>query len=76
VHIILPELLEHLFADSGDWLVYRRVYLPKVEGPLYVVAYQSKGYDEPVILLTDMVVENKNLALQMRNRYARGCAGP
>jgi len=75
VHIILPDLVEHLFADSGDWLVYRKLYLPGVEKPLYIVAYQSKGYDEPVILLTDMVVDDKDLAVQMRNRYARRWAG-
>ena len=75
VHIILRELVEHLLADSADWLVYKKVYLPDGKQPLYVVAYQSKGYDEPVILLTDMVVENRDLALQMRNRYARRWAG-
>jgi hypothetical protein len=75
VHIILRDLVEHLFADSGDWLVYRKVYLPGVEKALYIVAYQSKGYDEPVILLTDMVVENQYLAVQMRNRYSRRWAG-
>ena len=75
VHIILPDLVEHLFAESGDWLIYRKLYLPGIEKPLYVVAYHTKGYDEPVILLTDMVVEDRDLALQMRNRYAKRWAG-
>lgn len=75
VRIILRDLVEHLFADRGDWLVYRKLYLPGIEKPLYVVAYQSKGHDEPVILLTDMVVEDRDLALQQRNRYARRWSG-
>jgi hypothetical protein len=75
VHIILRDLVEHLFADSGEWIVYRKVYLADADRPLYVVAYYTKGYDEPVILLTDMVVENLEQALQMRNRYARRWAG-
>lgn len=75
VPLILRDLVDHLFADSGDWLVYRRVYLSAVERPLYVVAYHTKGYSEPVILLTDLVVENRDLALQQRNRYAGRWAG-
>jgi hypothetical protein len=75
VHIILRDLVEHLFAESGDWLVYRKVYLPTVKKPLYVVAYRTKGYDQPIILLTDMVAENKELALGVRNRYAKRWAG-
>jgi len=75
VRMILRDLVEHLFADSGDWLVYKKVYLPGVDKPLYVVAYHTKGYHEPVILLTDMVVENRDLALQQRNRYARRWVG-
>ena len=76
VHIILRDLVEHLFADNpGQWLVYKKVYLPNTNKPLYVVAYHTKGYDEPVILLTDMVVENSEQALQIRNRYARRWVG-
>jgi hypothetical protein len=76
VHIILRDLVEHIFADNpGQWLVYKKVYLPNKDKPLYVVAYHTKGYDEPVILLTDMVVEDSEQALQMRNRYARRWAG-
>lgn len=76
VHIILRDLVEHLFADNpGQWLVYKKVYLPGANKPLYVVAYHTKGYDEPVILLTDMVVEDRDSALQMRNRYVRRWAG-
>lgn len=75
VHIILCDLVEHLFADSGDWLVYKKLYLPTAKKPLYVVAYRTKGYEKPVILLTDMVAENRDLALQIRNRYAKRWAG-
>jgi len=45
--------------------------LPGVEKALYGVAYYTKGYDEPVILLTDMVAEAFDLALLIRNRFAR-----
>ena len=75
VHIILRDLVEHLFAQSRSWLVYRKVHLPDIDKPLYAVAYHTKGYDQPVILLTDMVVANKDLALQVRNRYARRWVG-
>jgi len=75
VHIILRDLVEHLFADSGDWLVYRKLYLPTVKKPLYVVAYRTKGYEQPIILLANMVVEDRELALQVRNRYAKRWVG-
>ena len=76
VHIILRDLVEHLFAESRSWLVYKKVYLPDIDKPLYVVAYRTKGYDQPVILLTDMVVvENRDLALGVRNRYAKRWVG-
>jgi hypothetical protein len=72
VHIIMSDLVEHLFAHNpGQWLVYKKVYLPDIDKPLYVVAYWTKGYDEPVTLLTDMVVESFDQALQIRNRFAR-----
>jgi hypothetical protein len=75
VHIILRDLVEHLFAESRSWLVYKKIYLSDMNRPLYVVAYHTRGYDQPVILLTDMVAENFELALQARNRYARRWAG-
>jgi hypothetical protein len=75
VHIILRDLVEHLFAQSRSWLVYKKVYLPDIDKPLYVVAYQTKGYERPIILLTDMVVENRDLALGVRNRYAKRWVG-
>lgn len=75
VHIILRDLVEHLFAKSRDWLVYRKVYLPDIDKPLYAVAYQTKGYEHPIILLTDMVVENRDLALRVRDRYTKRWVG-
>jgi len=75
VHIILRDLVEHLFAQGRSWLVYKKVYLPGIDKPLYAVAYHTKGYDQPVILLTDMVVENKDMALRVRNRYTKRWAG-
>lgn len=75
VHMILRDLVEHLFAQSGDWLVYKKVYLPDINKALYVVAYHTKGHDQPVILLTDMVVEDRDFAVQVRNRYAKRWVG-
>jgi len=75
VHIILRDLVEHLFAASRSWLVYKKVYLPDTDKPLYVVAYQRQGYERPIILLTDTVVENRDLALGVRNRYAKRWVG-
>ena len=71
VHIILRDLVEHLFAETGSWLVYKKVYLPDVDKPLYVVAYRTAGHDQPVILLSDMVAENFELALRIRSGYVR-----
>jgi len=71
VHLIVRDLVEHLFARNGDSLVYKKLYLPGVEKPLYVVAHRTKGYDEPVMLLTDMMAENFQPALQVRNRFAQ-----
>ena len=70
-HLILSDLVEHLFAASGNWLVYKKVYLPGLHKPLYVVVYRARGCQEPVILLTEMMAENFELALQIRKRYAR-----
>ena len=75
VHIILRDLVEHLFAESRSWLVYKRLYIPDTDKPLYVVAYKRQGYEQPIILLTDMVVENRDLALGVRNRYSKRWVG-
>jgi len=71
VRMVLSDLVEHLFAQSGSWIVWHKVYLPGIDKALYVVAYRSKGEDQPVILLTDMVVEDLDMALQIRGRYIR-----
>jgi hypothetical protein len=71
VHILLRDLVERLFAQTGTWLVYTRLYLPNVRKPLYVVACQSPGHDKPLILLSDMVAENFELALRIRNGYSQ-----
>jgi len=71
VHIVLSDLVEHLFAQSGDWLVYKKVYLPDNPKSLHAVAYRTAGYDEPVILLTDMVTEDFETALKIRNWFRR-----
>jgi len=69
MHVILGDLVEHLLAQTGSWLVHARLYLPNVRKPLYLVAYQTPGYDKPVMLLSDMVAENFDLALRIRSRY-------
>jgi hypothetical protein len=72
VHIIMSDLFEHLFAHNPcQWLVYRKVYLPGLDRPLYLVACRRKVYDKLVMLLTDMVVEDLEQALQIRDRFAR-----
>lgn len=71
VRMVLSDLVEHLFARTGSWIVWDRVYLPDIDRPLYVVAYRSRGEDGVVILLTDMVVENLDMAAQIRGRYIR-----
>jgi len=71
VHIRLSDLVEHLISLTGDGLVYKKVYLPDIKKPLYVVAYHTAGYDEPVILLTDMVAEDMELAGRIRRGYLR-----
>jgi hypothetical protein len=71
VHMLLRDLVEHLFAASGNWLVYKKLHLPALDKPLYVVAYRTLGSDQPIILLTALVVESSCLALQIRNRFTR-----
>lgn len=71
VHILLRDLVERLFWQTGRWLVYTRLYLPNIRKPLYVVACQSPGYDKPLILLSDMVAETFELALRIRNGYSQ-----
>lgn len=71
VRIVLDDLVEHLFAQSDLWLVYKKVYLPDSRKPLYVVAYRTVGYAQPVVLLTDMAADNFDLALQVHKRFTR-----
>jgi hypothetical protein len=58
-------------AKRGDWLVYKKVHLPDNPKSLYVVAYRTAGYNEPVILLTDMVAEDFVTDLKIRNWFRR-----
>jgi len=63
VRFIMMELVEHLrqrqvqAGFSGD-MIFTKVYLPDNDKPLYLVAVWSKRYEEPLILLTTLVVEN------------------
>jgi len=58
-----------LLCHSLKASVYKKVYLPDNLMPLYVAAYRTTGYNEPVILLTDMVAENSETALRVRNWF-------
>jgi hypothetical protein len=71
VRIILSDFVEHLFAQSRDWLVYKKLYLPDSRRPLYVVAYRTAGHERPVILLTDVVAEDYEMACGIRRRFMR-----
>lgn len=71
VHVVLRDLVDHLFAKTRSWQVYDKVTLEDVDKLLYVVAYRSAGYDEPVILLTDMVAEDFESAREIRVRFVR-----
>jgi hypothetical protein len=71
VRIILSDFVEHLFAQSRDWLVYKKVYLPDSRRPLCVVAYRTADHERPVILLTDMVAEDYEMACGIRRRFMR-----
>ena len=63
-------------------MVYKKRAGTEIDKTLYVVAYQRKGYERPIILLTDTVVvhrmpygKNRDLALQVRSRYAKRWVG-
>jgi hypothetical protein len=63
VHILQRDLVERIrqsFAQAGleTNIVFCKVNLPENSKPLYLVASWRQGRDEPLILLTTLVVEN------------------
>lgn len=63
VRYIVADLVEHLrqrqiqTGHSGD-IIFTKAFLPDNDRPLYLVAVWSQKYEEPLILLTTLVVEN------------------
>jgi len=70
VRIIERDLMEHLRQKKAQEnlpsnIVFSRVYLPDNPRALYLVASWRPGKQEPLILLTTMVVENMENAKQI-----------
>ncbi len=59
VHILVKDLVEHLRQNSATSnIAFSKVHLPNNPKPLYLVASWLAGIEEPLILLTTLVVEN------------------
>lgn len=76
VRIIERDLVEHLRqtwaqANRPSEIVFTKVYLPDQPKPLYLVASWRPGCEEPLMLLTTMVVENLQQAKQIIRYYKR-----
>jgi len=70
VRILERDLIEHMRhrqaqANLPTNIVFSRVYLPDNPRPLYLVASWLAGNEEPLIVLTTMVVENMEQAKQI-----------
>jgi len=70
VRIVERDLVEHLRrryaqANMPTNIVFSKVHLPDNPKPLYLVASWLPGGEEPLILLTTMVVENYQQAKQI-----------
>jgi len=52
-------------------IVFARVHLPDYDKPLYVVASWLPGHDEPLILLTTLVVETMDQARNILRYYKK-----
>jgi hypothetical protein len=72
---VLRDFVEHLYQHgawelSGRRVVFDRVYLPGHPAvPLYVIASVQAGQDEPLIVLTNLVVETLDQARQVLRYY-------
>jgi hypothetical protein len=76
VRIVEKDLVERLRQQwvtqglAGD-IVFCKVTLPDHEQPLYLVAHWQSGCEKPLILLTTMVVENRQQAQQVIGMYKK-----
>lgn len=76
VRIVERDLVDHLRhrqaqANLTTNIVFNKVYLPDNSRPLYLVASWLVGNEEPLILLTTMVVENYQQAKQIICYYKK-----
>jgi hypothetical protein len=78
VHILVRDLAEILRQKSTEDsnsaasdIVFAKVHLPNHDRALYLVACWLAGVDEPLILLTTLVVENIQQAGQIIRYYKR-----
>ena len=52
-----------LKKDLSSKIVFQKVFLPKHKNiPLYVIFVYSEGYDEPLVVLTDLITKNTKQA--------------
>lgn len=70
VRIIQRDLVEHIRqrraqANLSTEIVFAKVHLPENPKPLYIVASWLPGVEEPLILLTTLVVQNLDQAKQI-----------
>jgi hypothetical protein len=72
VSIVQRELVERIRQNNPQCdIVWTKVHLPNNNKPLYLVASWRQGNDEPLILLTTLVVENIQQARQVLWYYSR-----
>jgi len=72
VCIVESDLVERIRANNPQCdIVWAKVNLPNNDKPLYLVASWRQGDDEPLILLTTLVVENIQQARQVLWYYSR-----
>ena len=74
--VILKDYVETLaqrnaLEGRAGNVVFAKVYLPDYDRPLYVVASWLPGHDEPLILLTTLVVETMDQARNVLRYYKK-----
>ena len=82
--IVTAQGTRRILAEYVEWLhqhdsvqvgsrqiVFRRVYLPEHPAPLYLVACWRPGDEEPLIVLTTLVVETLEQARQVLGYYRK-----
>lgn len=72
VRMVEKDLVEHLrVQNKSSNIVYCKVKLPAHDQVLYLVAYWRTRSDEPLIVLTNLVVENEQQARQVIGYYRK-----